>query len=151
MFPMKDKNTAGTTARRSFARSSLLAAIGALAGAVIGGSLGAGWFALFGSDAEWFGGVVAALAGGLAGAVAAGSWGWCLSRWRAAPSALRGGAVAGWIVCGALLVVGIVYIGGWTDADGPTAEAMVGILGIPACAVGIWLISRALSRHARSR
>lgn len=149
---MKHNNAARATDDAGrFARPSVLAALGALAGAVIGGSLGAGWFALFGSDAEWFGEIAAALAGGVAGAVAAGSWGWCLSRWRTAPSVLRAGAVVGWILCGTLLVVGVVYIGGWTDADGPSAEATVGILGIPASVFGIWLISRALGHHAGLR
>lgn len=59
--------------------------------------------------------------------------------------------MVGWIVCGTLFVVGVVYIGSWTDAYGPSAEAVVGILGIPASVFGIWLISRALGRHAGLR
>lgn len=42
--------------------------------------------------------------------------------------------------------VGLVYIGGWTDSDGPNTEALVGILGIPASIVGVWLTPRVLRR-----
>lgn len=124
-----------------------MAAAGTLTGALVGAALGSGWFALFGSDAEWFGGIAAALAAGVAGAVAGGSWGWSFSIWRGVPPLFRAGALIGWIVCGALLVLGIVYIGGWTDADGPNAEAMVGILGIPLSFLGVWWISRSLRNH----
>lgn len=65
---------------------------------------------------------------------------------RAAPPLWRAAVLLGWILCGGLLVVGLVYIGGWTDSDGPNTEAIVGILGIPASIVGVWLTPRVLRR-----
>ncbi len=123
------------------------AVLGGLAGAILGGALGLAWFSLYGSDAEWFGGITSALSGGVALALAGGSWGWGLTYWRAASMLWRILSVLAWVACGTLLVVGIVYIGGWTNADGPDAEAMIGILGIPASFGGVWLIGRSLRRR----
>jgi hypothetical protein len=53
----------------------------------------------------------------------------------------------GWLLCGLLLLTGIIYIGSWTDADGPNNEATIGILGIPASLLGIRGISKYLQRH----
>jgi hypothetical protein len=123
------------------------AVAGAVIGAAIGGLLGVWWFSVFGSDEEIFGDFAAALAGGVVGAVAIGSLGWSFSCWRTASPLWRAGALVAWIACGGLLVVGIVYIGGWTDSDGPNREAMVGILGIPGSLLGVWFTARNLCRH----
>ncbi len=124
-----------------------IAAAGGILGAVIGGGLGSVWYSVYGSDADPLGGIAAALAGGVAGAMALASLGWSFARWRSVPPSRRVLALIGWIVCGTLLVVGIVYIGGWTDSDGPSPEATVGILGIPVSFLGSWLISRSLQRQ----
>lgn len=118
---------------------------------MIGGVAGLVWFAAFGSDAEWFGGFSAALAGTIIGSIVGGSWGWSFATWRSASVPWQVGAVLGWTTCGTSLVVGIVYIGGWTDADGPTAEAIVGILGIPTSMLGVWAISRLMRVNSSSR
>jgi hypothetical protein len=137
-----------TTARP---RRAAIALLGGVLGALLGGVLGALWFSIYGPEGELFGEIAAALAGGVVGGLAGSAWGWSLSPWRAAPVGWRAAAVLGWIACGTLLVVGIVYIGGWTDSDGPNPEAMVGILGIPVSFLGVWLISRSLRRADGAR
>lgn len=116
-------------------------------GAVTGGALGAGWFRISGSDAEMLGGITAAFQGGVAGALAAGSWGWSFPEWRRVSPLSRATVVAAWLGCGVLLMVGVVYIGGWTNADGPDTEAMIGILAIPASLIGVGMVARFLRRR----
>lgn len=81
------------------------------------------------------------------GATGAGALGCWWRDWRRARWWLRVFAVLGWLLCGLLLLTGIIYIGSWTDADGPSTEAMIGILGIPASVLGIWVISKYLQRR----
>jgi hypothetical protein len=120
---------------------------GFVIGAIVGGWLGLAGFRLFGSEEELFGDFVATLEGGVVGATAVGTLGCWWAEWRRARSWSRAVAVLGWLLCGVLLLTGIVYIGGWTDADGPSIEAMIGILGIPTSLLGIWGISKYLQRH----
>jgi hypothetical protein len=120
---------------------------GLVIGAIVGGLLGLAGFKLFGSEEEIAGDFVATLKGGVVGATTLGAWGYRWREWRLArwwPQLL---AVLGWILCGLLLLIGIIYIGGWTDADGPNTEAMIGILGIPASLFGIWGISKYFRRY----
>ena len=123
---------------------------GTVLGGVIGALAGAVWFAAYGSDAELFGSASAALAAGLAGGIAGGALAGSLDDWRLASAAARFLSLIGWLACGVLIVVGIVYIGSWTDSDGPSREAVVGIAGIPGGAVGVWLTSRVLRRHVEA-
>jgi hypothetical protein len=131
--------------------SSMRRVVGTLAGlvigAIVGGWLGLAGFKIFGSEEELFGDLVATLEGGLVGATAAGALGCWWRDWRRARWWLRVFAVLGWLLCGLLLLTGFIYIGSWTDADGPSTEAMIGILGIPASVVGVWVISKYLQRH----
>ena len=128
-------------------RRAVRAIGGGLAGAAAGAGLGLAWFDRFGSDAEIFGDFVAAAAGVVVGGLAGGSWGWSLPEWRWSSPLPRTLSLLAWLGCGALLLIGIVYIGGWTDSDGPSTEAMIGILGIPAGLGGVWIVERMLRSH----
>ena len=126
------------------------AALGLVIGAALGIALGLAWSALFVEYEEMFGGLVAGLKGGVVGGVTGGSWGWTWRDLRRLPYPTRILMVAAWLACGTILVVGVVYIGSWTDSGGPDIEGMIGILGIPVGLTGLWLIARFLHRHADS-
>ena len=132
-------------------KRALVAIAGAVIGAIVCGALGVAWFTRFGPEGEFLGEVVAAFGGGVIGFLAGCAWGRSWSDWRRSTPATRTLSVLVWLGCGALMITGIVYIGGWTDSDGPNTEAMVGILGIPASLVGVWIVARSLStRQERS-
>lgn len=59
--------------------------------------------------------------------------------WHRASGRARWLSLAGSLAIAILLVVGVSYIGDWTNADGPGWAARVGILGIPA-AIGLLAI-----------
>jgi hypothetical protein len=111
---------------------------------VVGGALGYGWFALFPQQDDMLSGIAQVAAGALAGIVAGGSWGWFFNSWQRATSGWQLAAVCGWITCGALMVVGVSHIGGWTNADGPSTASIIGILGIPGSLLGVSFISHRL-------
>ena len=124
--------------------------VGVLAGAAAGAGLGLAWFDRFGSDEEIFGDFVAAVAGVVVGGLAGGAWGSSFPEWRRSSPLARTLSLLAWLGCGALLLIGIVYIGSWTDSDGPSTEAMIGILGIPVGLGGVWIVARMLRSHRKS-
>jgi hypothetical protein len=83
--------------------------------------------------------------GGFAGAF----WGWiALGPVRLGPAALALVAIRG-IAAGALVMTGLVYIGSWTNSDGPDPAAVIGVLGIPAGLALAVAIARAARHRAR--
>lgn len=118
--------------------------VGLVTGAITGGLLGLEGYNIFGSQTELLGDLIAAFEGGVVGAMTVGALGCWWPEWRAASSWSRLWATLGWLLCGVLLVTGTIYIGGWTDADGPNTEATIGILCIPASLAGMWGIPKYL-------
>ena len=119
----------------------------AIAGAVLGGFGGRLWYALFGQYqfGYEFEGFAEILIGILIGAFTGAAIGW-LQPWRRSfPAVLLAIVVA--IAAGVVFATGIVYIGDWTNADGPSEIApFIGILGIPAGPLLIVLLGRYLRR-----
>ena len=118
---------------------------------VAGSFVGAWWYNTFGPPngqlGNEFEGFQEVAAGVGIGAFAGAFWGWIAlgpDRLGAAKLAL---VALGGIAAGALIMTGVVYIGSWTNADGPDLEAMIGILGIPA---GL-LVAGMTGRTARAR
>lgn len=130
--------------KSSWMRRVARTVVGLAVGALVGGAIGLAGYRLVGSEEDLFEDLAATFEGGLVGATAVGALGFWWPEWRAARSGRRVFALLAWLLSGLLLITGIVYIGGWTDADGPSTEAMIGILGIPASVFLIWRISKHL-------
>lgn len=112
---------------------TLLLCIG---GSVIGSFVGAWWYTTFGPPDGQLGyefeGLQEVASGVGIGGFAGAFWGWIAlgpDRLGAATLAL---VAFGGVAAGALVMTGLVYIGSWTNADGPDMAAVIGILGIPA-------------------
>ncbi|MFN2388239.1 MAG: hypothetical protein ABR575_01330 [Actinomycetota bacterium] len=131
----------------------LLAAIGLLGlGAAGGGSLGAGWYMVFGSGrfGDGLEGLAEMIAGAAAGALAGAFTGWYVVGPAHMERGTRAQAVAGFLVAAAIFVVGLAYVGDWTNADGPgNVAAYAGILGLPAGAA-LFVITARRARRAES-
>ena len=114
-------------------------------GGVVGGFGGRLWYALFGpyQFGYEFEGFAEILIGIIIGAFTGAVIGW-LEPWRRGlPTTLLVIVVA--VGAGIMFATGIVYIGDWTNADGPSGIApFIGILGMPAGPLLIVLLSRYL-------
>lgn len=128
-------------ARRVVTALALAVALGA-----VGGLLGAAWYAATGAGWGQFGyefeGLTETLRGALAGSVTGALVGWFL------PAVKRGRRnmallLTGSAVAAALLVVGVSYLGDFTNSEGPVGVApVVGILCIPASLVTMTYLHR---------
>ncbi len=131
------------------------AVLGAVA-ASLGGVTGALWYVAFGPP--WgqlgyeFEGFAETLRGATAGLLAGSLAGWFLPvlrppRSRSAPLLVLGSATAA-----VLFVIGLSYLGRWTNADGPgEVAAYLGVLGLPASVVAAFLLRRLTTRACRHR
>lgn len=123
------------------------AVLASLVGAALGWFGGRVWYALFGSHqfGYEFEGVAEILIGTLIGTIAGGVIGW-LEPWRRGVMTTAAAMLVS-ATAAVLFATGLVYVGAWTDADGPSGIApFVGILGLPAGP----LLIMVLRRHLRS-
>jgi hypothetical protein len=124
-----------------------------IACSVVGSFVGAWWYTTFGPPNAQLGyefeGMQEVAAGAAIGGFAGAFWGW-IALGPDRPRAPTLGLVAiGGIAAGALVMTGLVYIGSWTNSDGPDAAAVIGVLGIPAGLALAVAIARAARRKVR--
>jgi hypothetical protein len=124
-----------------------------IACSVAGSFAGAWWYGTFGPPYAQLGyefeGMQEVAAGAAIGGFAGAFWGWvALGPDRLGAAALVLVAI-GAIAAGALVVTGLVYIGSWTNSDGPDPAAVIGVLGIPAGLALAVATARAVRRRAR--
>lgn len=121
-----------------------------IACSVIGAFVGAWWYETFGPPYGQLGyefeGLQEIAAGASIGGFAGAFWGWiALGPGRQGPLALALVGLGG-IAAGALVMTGLVYVGAWTNSDGPDRAAVIGIFGIPGGLALAFMIARA-ARH----
>jgi hypothetical protein len=124
-----------------------------LVGSVVGSFVGAWWYVTFGPPYGQLGyefeGMQEVAAGAAIGGFAGAFWGWiALGPKRLGASALVLVALGG-IAAGVLVMTGLVYIGGWTDAAGPDVVSLIGVLGIPAGLALAFMTARTARHKAR--
>lgn len=122
-----------------------------IACSAFGSFVGAWWYGTFGPENGQLGyefeGMQEVAAGAAIGGFAGAFWGWiALGPDRLGAATLVLVAIGG-IAAGTLVTTGLVYIGSWTNSDGPDTAAVIGVLGIPA---GLAL-AVAIARAARHR